>query len=466
MTIPDSVTSIGDCAFYGCFGLTTVTIPDSVTSIGKDAFSDCSGLTSVIIPDSVSSIGYEAFNQCGRLTSVIIPDSVTSIGTRAFSGCASLTSVTIPDSVTSIGFEAFNRCMGLSSMTIGNGVTKIGDYAFYLCKGLTSVTIPDSVKEIGNHAFENCTGLMSVTIGNSVTIIGYEAFRYCTNIKNTYYTGTEDQWKKIDIGSGNEDLTRNVTYNYTPPAGKKSAPGMALFSGKTAQRNALAGALEAKRDDAVRGDEYVLLVVKDAHAEDLLTADNLLYIDQQTAASETVTFRYVPREAFDGAVAAIYGADRSTHVHKYVPRTTKEATCVAAGERTLTCACGESYTETIPATGLHTFGEWTVTKPATVTEEGEEFRTCSVCGEKETQAIPKLEEEQPAYTPGDVDGDGEVASGDARLALRASVKLENYAPGSAPFLAADADGNGVIESSDARLILRASVKLETLPAKP
>ena len=69
--------------------------------------------------------------------------------------------------------------------------------------------------------------------------------------------------------------------------------------------------------------------------------------------------------------------------------------------------------------------------------------------------------EKPAYTPGDVDGDGKVTSGDARLALRASVKLENYAPGSAPFLAADADGSGAIESSDARTILRVSVKLET-----
>ena len=81
-------------------------------------------------------------------------------------------------------------------------------------------------------------------------------------------------------------------------------------------------------------------------------------------------------------------------------------------------------------------------------------------------AVVDTSAKQAAFTPGDVDGDGEVTSGDARLALRASVKLEQYESGSAPFLAADADGNGTIESSDARLILRASVKLEALPTRP
>ena len=153
--------------------------------------------------------------------------------------------------------------------------------------------------------------------------------------------------------------------------------------------------------------------------------------------------------------------------HKTVFNRGQQPTCTENGWKDYyTCSRCEytTYTE-VPATG-HDFGEWTVVKAPTAAEAGTEERTCAVCKEKETRAVPELTPEQPAYTPGDVDGDGEVASGDARLALRASVKLESYAPGSAPFLAADADGNGVIESSDARLILRASVKLETLPAKP
>ncbi len=93
MTIPNSVTSIGNSAFWGCSGLTSVTIPNSVTSIGNSAFRNCSGLTSVTIPNSVTSIGGHAFYNCSSLTSVTIPNSVTTIGDSAFSGCTGLTSV-------------------------------------------------------------------------------------------------------------------------------------------------------------------------------------------------------------------------------------------------------------------------------------------------------------------------------------------------------------------------------------
>ena len=110
------MTSIGSNAFYNCSGLTSITIPNSVTSIGEDAFTG-SGLTSVTIPNSVTSIGSIAFRYCSSLTSVTIPNSVTSIGEAAFLGCTSLTSVTIPESVTSIGEAAFYGCSGLTSIT-------------------------------------------------------------------------------------------------------------------------------------------------------------------------------------------------------------------------------------------------------------------------------------------------------------------------------------------------------------
>ena len=126
-------------SLYGCYSLTSVTIPDSITSIGEDAFADCSSLTSVTIPDSVTSIGEYAFYNCSSLTSVTIPDSVTSIGDSAFCNCSSLTSVTIPDSVTSIWDSAFDGCSSLTSVTIGNSVTEIGFYAFDGCSSLTSV---------------------------------------------------------------------------------------------------------------------------------------------------------------------------------------------------------------------------------------------------------------------------------------------------------------------------------------
>ena len=161
-TIPNSVTSIGESAFYECTGLTSVTIPNTVTSIGESAFYECTGLTSVTIPNSVTSIGDAVFRGCTGLTSVSIPNSVTSIGMEAFLGCSSLTSVTIPNSVTSIESWAFSGCSSLTSVTIPNSVTSIGDWAFGYCTGLTSVTIPNSVTSIGVSAFDGCTGLTSV----------------------------------------------------------------------------------------------------------------------------------------------------------------------------------------------------------------------------------------------------------------------------------------------------------------
>lgn len=85
--IPDSVSSIADCAFYGCYGLTSITIPNSVISIGDYAFYGCYGLTSITMPNSVTSIGDCAFCGCSGLTSITIPNSVTSIGGKAFEDC-------------------------------------------------------------------------------------------------------------------------------------------------------------------------------------------------------------------------------------------------------------------------------------------------------------------------------------------------------------------------------------------
>ena len=124
---------LGDGAFSGCSGLTSLTLPSSVTSIGDNAFSGCSGLTSLTIPSGVTWIGYYAFEGCSGLTSLTIPSSVTSICGGAFRGCSGLTSLTIPSSVTSIGDWAFNGCSGLTSLTIPSSVTSIGNYAFSYC---------------------------------------------------------------------------------------------------------------------------------------------------------------------------------------------------------------------------------------------------------------------------------------------------------------------------------------------
>ena len=179
ITIPKSITSIGDYAFEDCKDLTSITIPESVTSIGEYAFSDCTKLTSVTIANGVTSIGKNAFEYCKSLTHITIPESVTSIGEYAFSDCYSLTSITIPEGVTSIERLAFYNCIDLTSITIPSSITSISNYLFEYCISLTSITIPNSVTSIGHGAFKECYSLTRITIPNSVTSIGNNAFSSC-----------------------------------------------------------------------------------------------------------------------------------------------------------------------------------------------------------------------------------------------------------------------------------------------
>lgn len=184
--IPDGVKCIGNEAFGGCEGLTSITIPSSVTSVGYYAFSDCSGLTSITIPNSVTSIGNFAFSGCSGLTNVTIGSGVTSISAFAFDDCTSIKSITIPDSVTSIGIGAFTSCSGLTSITIPNSVTSIGKYAFNKCTGLTSCTIGSGVTSIDMNAFDKCPKLtvyvQSEQTANLVRQSGFEGnIQYVNN---------------------------------------------------------------------------------------------------------------------------------------------------------------------------------------------------------------------------------------------------------------------------------------------
>ena len=197
VAIPDSVTSIGDCAFEACTSLTSVIIPDDVKSIGKWAFAYCSELATITIPNSVASIDNSAFWECTRLASITIPDSVTRVGDHAFNYCTGLTSVIIGNNVASIGNGAFSGCTSLTSVIIPDGVASMGNGAFFGCTSLTSVIIPDGVANIEISTFYNCARLTSVTIPDSVTNIGDSAFYNCTGLKTIYYKGTKEQWDAI-----------------------------------------------------------------------------------------------------------------------------------------------------------------------------------------------------------------------------------------------------------------------------
>jgi hypothetical protein len=158
LTLNPGMTTIGNCAFQNCTGLTgNLTIPAGVTSIGTYAFYNCTGLTgNLTIPAGVTSIGVSAFNSCSGFTGdLTIPAGVTTISEDAFRSCSGFTGdLTIPAGVTSIGAYAFNSCSGLTGVTIPEGVTTIRERAFYNCKNLTGeLTIPASVTSIVDYAF-------------------------------------------------------------------------------------------------------------------------------------------------------------------------------------------------------------------------------------------------------------------------------------------------------------------------
>lgn len=191
VTIPSSVQSIGDFAFYECSDLNNITIPNSVMTIGEEAFMDCKKLTSIKIPNSVVYIGNNAFRGAG-LTSVEIPDSIVSIEDGTFAGCKNLKYAVIPDSVTEIGTSAFSGCSSLSNINLPDGIACIHSFSFERCTSLTNIEIPNSVTSISTYAFREC-GLENIIIPSSVTSIGCYAFYECNNLKSAIIGDAETE---------------------------------------------------------------------------------------------------------------------------------------------------------------------------------------------------------------------------------------------------------------------------------
>lgn len=157
VVIEDGITGIGAYAFYGSNpnnfkyfdAVTSLSIPSTVTTIGECAFGDWDGLFTLQIPSSVRTIGASAFSGCNNLVTITADNGLVSIGNSAFYGCSSLTFVSLPDSVVNLGTDIFNNCKSLSMFTIPSGVRNIPNGMFEYCTGLTYVSIPNSVVNIG-----------------------------------------------------------------------------------------------------------------------------------------------------------------------------------------------------------------------------------------------------------------------------------------------------------------------------
>ena len=512
VTLPEGVTSIGDYAFYKCTALSSVTLPESVTGMGCYTFRKCSSLTSVTIPAGVTTIDYEAFCECSSLATVTISEGVQIIGERAFMDCTALTSVTIPGSVTSIYIAAFYHCSALASVTIPDSVTHLGQYAFGVCSSLTSFRIPEGITSIEDKFFWNCSSLTSVTIPESVTSIDDEAFYGCSALAHVYYGGSKEQWDAFSFELDNYPLwVAEIHYNYVPftvtvsadPAEGGTVTGGGIYaSGAFATLTAtpaqgwhfvcwyLNGEENSTQQSffrpVVSDLTYVAKFEKDASGTQTRYISFSANGGSGTMNSVEVTGEYqVPDCAFtppEGKVFdcwKVYGGSQTYRPgdvldapgsHIALEAQWKEASLTVSFDAN----GGTGTMSPVPFTDPYTIPACAFTPP-----EGKVFDCWKVSGSDQTcnpgetlaatgesitlQTVWKdAQSEQPPETVkrGDVDFDGEIASADARLALRRSVGLEDYPEGSPAFLACDVDYDGEVTSADARLILRASVGLE------
>ena len=254
ITIPDSVTSIGEKAFYGTLFINNhdnyidgllysgnhlikvneekygkFTVKNGIKTIAPNAFENCDLITSVVLPDSLVGIGCNAFKNCTSLTSVTIPDSVRSIGDAAFYGCSALKKVKITDLAAWCNIDFYDYDSNplyyaknlyingslATDIEIPDGVRRIKQFAFYNCTPLTSVSIPASVKFINKKAFYNCKALNKVEIADLVAWCNMEFEGYDSNplyyAKNLYLNG--NLVTDITIPASVEKIKNYVFYN-------------------------------------------------------------------------------------------------------------------------------------------------------------------------------------------------------------------------------------------------------------
>ena len=356
VSIGNNVESIGDYAFSGCDGLTSVIIPDSVTEIGDYAFSYCYNLTDAVIGNGITELPKYLFASCAKLKALTLGNGITSIDNEFFRDLSSLETINFPENLSSINGANGNYLLDTkwyagqpygpvyagkflfaykgtvpagTKIEILPGTLTLNNNLFDGCKGLTTVVIPDSVTTIGDYAFRGCTGLTSVIIPDSVTSLGREAFSGCSGLA------------AVTVGNGVETVGYKM-FNASPLTTIKLGKNI-----KSIEQNAFTG----------------------------ITSFPEVYYAGSEDDWKTITIDPTNDMIQRGT---LYFNTDITHKHSYTETIVTAATCTATGEKLLRCECGKTYTEEIPATG-HQASEWITDVAESCTAGGSRHTECTVC---------------------------------------------------------------------------------------
>ena len=352
VTLPESVTRIGRYGIAMCSKLTGMSIPKSVTEIGDFGLAG-NGLTAVTLPDGLQSLGRGAFDTCTSLTNTTLPAAITAVPGKCFANCTKLLNVKYAGTVTAIGERAFEGCKSLTAAPIPETVTELGASAFTGCTALTDVTLPAGVAAIPDGCFQGCTALKDMKLPGTVTRVGHNAFTGCTALKDVRCYGAPPTVQPAGAAEHSfEPAIVTIHYNPDPVYGwtlgadgkwqgyTVSSKGACLHTGYGTTENTVPATCgEAGRTETI--------------------CDNC---------GEVIATKEIP----------------ATGAHTWGNGTvTTEPTENEPGVRTFTCAvCGQTRTETIPATGAHDY-QFTKTVAPTCTADGYDLYTCSSCGATE-----------------------------------------------------------------------------------
>lgn len=243
ITIPDSVTKIGNYQFFGYSALNSLTVTSSLESIGDYAFSECISLATVNISENCETIGYYAFLNCTELSEVHLPAGLKVVENFAFKECTRIKKIFYGSDIggwcaikfggpsanpmhvneersidDSVDFYLYSKeedkyySTESETITIPDNVNVIGDYQFYGFAKIAQIIISDGTTTIGDSAFACCSNLSALKIPKSITSIGKNALRNSNIFVEIYYDANQSNWDKIAIESPNTELNNAERY--------------------------------------------------------------------------------------------------------------------------------------------------------------------------------------------------------------------------------------------------------------